>query len=174
MPSQGPLSPSTLADDTSFGSVAWISPENAGAEDAAIAFTGSTSTSHYLKATAFGFTVPSTATIGGIVAEVKRKDAFGAGQSVDSRVRLVKGGVVETTDKASVDGWPAALAYQTYGSSSDLWASTWTATDINDAGFGMVIAAVNGSPCIDHIRITVTYADAVAGHTRGVRAMILP
>jgi hypothetical protein len=81
----------------------------------------------------------------------------------DARVRIVKGGTIGSTDKASGSAWPGSDAYETYGSSSDLWGETWTDSDINDSGFGMAIAASGTCEArIDHIEITVHYTEAPA------------
>jgi hypothetical protein len=51
--------------------------------------------------------------------------------------------------------------YDSYGGSSDLWETTWTAEDINNPGFGVDIAVENigstNTAYIDHIRIKVHY-----------------
>lgn len=114
---------------------------------------------HYLKATNFGFAIPVGAEIMGIVVEVERK-ASGASVARDNRVRIVKGGAIGTTDKASASAWPTSDAYASYGSDSDLWGETWTRDDINASNFGVAISALalgSGTASIDHIRITVYY-----------------
>lgn len=159
--SQGPLSPGTLANDTSFGVNAWTNPGNAAASDnlraQAATFDNST---YYLKATNFGFSIPASATVLGIDVEVERRDAFDTA-TTDSRVRIVKGGVVGATDKASAAIWPASDTYASYGGPADLWGESWSAADINDSNFGFAISAsstLGGSPDIDHIRVTVYYS----------------
>ena len=59
----------------------------------------------------------------------------------DHRVRIIKGGAVGSTDKASGTAWPTSPAYTTYGGASDLWGETWTAEDINASTFGVAISA---------------------------------
>jgi hypothetical protein len=166
--SQGPLSPGTLVSLSDVGTVAWANVTNAAASDNARAEANiaTSAVSHYLKATNFGFTIPSGATIDGIVVEVERREESAAGIR-DNRVRIVKGGVVGSTDKAdTATNWPASDAYKTYGSASDLWGQTWTGSDINSSTFGMVIAATwtvagSGLAEIDHIRITVHYTTGI-------------
>lgn len=63
-----------------------------------------------------------------------------AGSLYDHRVRIVKGGVIGATDKASVTAWPGTLAYTTYGGEADLWGETWTVADINSTTFGVAIS----------------------------------
>jgi hypothetical protein len=95
----------------------------------------------------------------GIVVEIERK-ASGASVAQDNRVRIVKGGTIGTTDKASGSAWPTIDAYASYGADDDLWGETWTDSDINDSGFGVALSAIglgNGQASVDHIRITVYY-----------------
>lgn len=171
MASSGPNNPGTLADESSIGSSAWSNASNAASSDNTYA-TNSVSgggISHYLKATNFGFAIDSGATIDGIVVEVEKGWPSGIGAPVDYRVRIVKGGVIGSTDKSSVDMWTVMDTYKTHGANNDLWGETWAAADINDSGFGFAISATNGGGMpadiqIDHIRITVYYtAGAPAG-----------
>lgn len=116
--------------------------------------------SHYLKATNFGFSIPGGSTIEGIVVEVERKES-GSNVAKDYRVRIIKGGSIGSTDKANASEWPTSDTYQSYGAFNDVWGETWSASDINDSGFGVAIAALGlgtGTAYIDHIRITVYYS----------------
>jgi hypothetical protein len=165
---EGPLSPSTAVDDSSIGTVVWTSPSNVTSSDNADADfnpTGFPVDSHYLKATNFGFAIPSGATIDGIVVEVE-KGRSSAGAFIDNAVRIVKGGTIGTTDKSSVTAWPSIDTYVSHGGSTDLWGETWAVSDINGSTFGFAISAEqNDEPdrngYIDHIRITVYYTEAV-------------
>ena len=117
---------------------------------------------NYLVATAYGFAIPSTATIKGITVEMERS-ATVAFHTGDQQARIVKGGVIGATDKALGSNWPAADAYATYGGGADLWGETWTPADINAASFGFAFQGKGtASPAtnvaqVDHIRITITY-----------------
>lgn len=164
MASQGPLSPGTLADDSAVGTTAWTSPSNAGASDDSYTTANLTdnASTHYLKATNHAFTVPAGATINGIVVEAEVK-AGSASTVIDGPIKLVKAGSVVGTDKARGGStfWPTSDAYQTWGSSSDLWGTTWTVADVNASNFGAVISGVKSGAgstgSVDHIRITVHY-----------------
>lgn len=172
-------SPATLADDSAIGTVVWNNPSNASSQNDTYAGSqpdGDLTITHYLKATDFGFSVPTGATINGIVVEVdKYSTASGGDEDVlDYRVRIVKGGTIGSTDKSSASEWSGTDTdtYITYGSSSDLWGETWTAADINGSTFGFAIAAqhtcglcsvgVSDTTFIDHIRITVYYGATVS------------
>ena len=186
--SVGPNSPGTMADDSTVGTVAWSNPDNAKVSDAVYATAsngGTGGTTHYLKATNFGFSIPSGATIDGILVEIQRAKTSG-GNNVnnaarDSSVKIVKvDGTIGTTNKAATaDNWPLIEAYKSYGSSSDLWGETWDDTKINDIDFGVVISASlisdTGTPVagVDHIRITVYYTEAApASQTRVANVII--
>lgn len=156
-------SPGTGADDAAIGTVAWSNPGNVTAADGVKATAASTpaATSHYLKATNFGFAIPEGAKIDGIVIEVKRSAVGVAG---DSAARIIKGGVIQAAGRAADGNWPASSTYQTYGSPTDLWGATWTAADINKADFGFAIAAniTAATAEIDHIQATIYYTDAAS------------
>lgn len=170
MATLGPNSAGTGADDSSFGNIAWVNPGNITSSNDSYA-TNSGTPQHYLKATNFGFSVPADATINGITVEIERKKVRSNGTNTckDARVRIVKSdGSIGTTDKAdTATDWPTTDTYKTYGGSSDLWGETWTATDINDVDFGVVLSATltvaSESSCIalvDHVRITIDYTAA--------------
>lgn len=171
----GPNSPGTLADDSGTGTVSWSNPSNASSSNNSYATAffgfGAGGPSHYLKCTNFGFSIPAEATITGITVEIEKKDATSDGgtneQARDNRVRLVKAGTIQSTDKAAGStNWPQNDAYSTYGGSADLWSGTWTPSDINNSGFGVAISAkweafdpesANVTASIDHVRITINY-----------------
>lgn len=163
MPSQGPNNGSTFVGDSTVGTVDWTSPELAQLSDDqwAYAYLSSGQSSYYLKATGFGFTIPTGSTINGIVVEVERSRG-GLGQDAwDNSVKIVKGNTIQGNEKANSTEWPTSDTYITYGGSTDLWGLTWTVAQINASDFGFVISAKSitpgGTSLIDHIRITVYY-----------------
>lgn len=164
MSSIGPLSPGTMASDSSIGNYAWSNPNNAEVSDGvyAVGITAPPLSSNYLKATNFGFTIPVGAIINGIVVEVQLKGDNPSFQ-FDNSVRIVKGGTIKTTDKSSAAGYPISETYRTYGIFSDLWGETWQPSDINASSFGFAFSYKNTSASsflytyVDHIRITVDY-----------------
>jgi hypothetical protein len=155
---QGPLSPAAVVDDASFGGASWFPAANATASDNlwAQAAPGGSPT-HYLKATNFSFNIPAPAQIQGIEVFVERHSSVGT--IFDSRARIVKGGVIGTTERALAGNWPLMDATVTYGNPSDLWGTTWTPTDINAAGFGFALSVDDNvdAAAVDHISITVHY-----------------
>jgi len=167
----GALSPQTMADDNATGTVAWSSPDNAKASDDVYATsTFNTAISHYLKATNFGFSILSGATIDGILVEIEKKASV-AGRVSDTTVKIVKADATFGTENKALGGtWTTSDTYYSYGSSTDLWDETWTPVDINDADFGVGISgSITGgitAISVDHIRITVYYTEAGGGGQR--------
>jgi hypothetical protein len=163
----GPLSGSSFSNFAIGGSKQpWVNTGNVVASDNVYATFGNISGpvggyTDYLVVKGFGFAIPTGATITGILVEVERSDVNS--NTSDFQVNIIKNSIIGATNKAVAALWPTTDAYQSYGSSSDLWGDTWTATDINSAGFGVAIAAQRGATGgatagkVDHVRISVTY-----------------
>jgi hypothetical protein len=124
-----------------------------------------------LFAVNFNFSIPGTATINGILAEIEKKASMNA-MIQDNGLMLVKAGVPVGNNYATTNNWPLVDTYVSYGSSTDLWGTTWTPADINNPGFGLAYATIsytcfgNGNPAvssIDHIRMTVFYTNISTG-----------
>lgn len=171
----GPSSAGAGVNDKRWGVSAWSGPGAITAEDAsggsdtgaATAYVSkSQSSTNYLLATGFGFAVPSTALITGISVEVRRRSMIGTGDVVDDRVSLVANDAVTALDHAKAAPWSGEWTYATYGGSSDLWDRVWTPAEVNSADFGVVFAARfvgsagNDRPWVDHVRVTVHYAES--------------
>ncbi len=165
-PSVGPNSPGTVVDDASTGNTAWTNASNAVALDGSYATITlsfpSNGLSHYLKATNFGFNIPSTNNIVGIIAETYASVDGGGDSFVDS-VKIVKGGVISGTDKAP-HYYVTNNAYQAYGGAADLWGVTLSTNDVNATNFGFVYGlsrdSVTPTISLDHMRMTVYYQAA--------------
>jgi hypothetical protein len=159
------LSPGKAEDDSGIGTVAWEIPgELGGYAEAKLLQEAGATTSHYLKATQFGFALPESAVILGIVASVTRRiGSTGTNSVSDKSVKLVKKGTVSGTDHALSGDWTGGDVTVAYGSGSDLWGLTWTAAQINESGFGVAISAKASATRharIDGISITVYYAES--------------
>lgn len=164
---EGANSPGTMADDSAVGTIAWANPDNAKASDnsyATVDFTSAEANSHYLKATNFGFSIPEGATINGILVEVEARTGVGANSWQWDEIKIVKSnGAIGAENKEAESNVPQTSdTYALFGGLTDLWNEIWTAGDINNANFGMVIRAlsiedVTGDASVDHIRITVYY-----------------
>ena len=171
--SQGPrtaTSSSNCVNTTGIGTVAWSSPGNAydfndGAGTYATASVDGTTT-NYLRCTNFGFSIPDGVTIDGVQVGIRRyASSTSNGGVTDSSVNLVKGGVIQTTNRASASVYPTAVAWNYHGGSADLWGTTWTVSDINNSNFGATVASQKASGSgaaitayVENINITVTYS----------------
>ncbi len=115
-----------------------------------------------LDLTNFGFTIPDAAVINGITVEVKFAGTIDGDDGV--RVRLLKGGspVGNTQDIYAVSGQDdcSTSAFRTVGSSTDLWGTTWNASEINASNFGVRLSKLGttGTSYVDSVRITVEYS----------------
>jgi hypothetical protein len=167
--------PGTAEDNSGTGSLTWSNVNNAKVEDGSFATVESSSaeakTSHYLKLTNFGFTIPTSAVVRGITVTPRCRIAEGAvtisPPVVDARVRIIKGGTIkEAEDKATGGAWDAALHTRSFGGSDDLWGNTWTPSDINGSGFGVALSVtlnkVLGGTLkaeVDVGKITIAYTE---------------
>ncbi len=152
----------TGANDATVGTAAWSNPSNATGSStstfASVSYTDTNNneTTEYLKLTNYGFSVPAGATINGIAASIYEKGNSATnsdilpppygdvswGQSVqDFSVKLYKGGTITGADRALGSNWPNVASAVSYGGTTDLWGTTWTAADINGSGFGIGISA---------------------------------
>lgn len=143
------LSGTQFSNNTSIGLFAWVNPAYAISSNTQRAAAGytlgafSSANSNYLFASGFGFSIPSFATVCGIRVTIeKRVTGLGVGSSVvDNAVYLLKGGSVVGSNQASASAWGASDATVAYGGNASLWGTTWSATDINSANFGIAISA---------------------------------
>lgn len=158
--SQGPNSGSSFSNDSSAGTVDWVNPGNAIASDDIYATaTLVVQPSHYLLATGFGFSIPLSAVITGVLVEVE--DSSNVASDAQTGAALAKAGALTGTAKIGSNPLPTSDAYESYGGSGDLWGATLTPSDVNDFGFGVLVRAFLAGAAavisIDHIRVTVYY-----------------
>ena len=164
----GPNGPGavTQTDPGGISPPMWVNPNNVKVSDdtyAVITVNGAEADSYLLNSTDFGFSIPSNATIDGITVEIERH--VDTGETVSDSfhsVVLLKAGVAVGTGTSSASNWPTSDQYQTYGSATDLWGTTWTPAEINNASFGFRFAASAGASGdntgrVDHVRITIHY-----------------
>jgi hypothetical protein len=101
------------------------------------------------------FNIPTGAVIQGISVKIYR-GANRVNAVNDVTVKLLKAGTAVGNNKAVGGYWPQILwnAYNiptgngvpiTYGGPTDLWGTTWTPSDINNAQFGIELIANQGS-----------------------------
>jgi hypothetical protein len=165
VPSEGPNSPGTMAQDV-FGGIAWTDANNAMASDdsRASCVMGADETSDLLIASDFGFSIPAGATIDGVEVEIEKRASGVAG---GDNIALWVEGSQQGDNKASAGEWPASDTYETYGGAADLWALSLTAEQVNASDFGVTLSVLTdsggGTAEVDHIRITVYYTEAGGG-----------
>ena len=155
---------------TGFGASAWSNAGNITASDnsyATATFNGGLGGGgfDYLKATNFGFSIDSGATIDGIEVIIERKDA--GGSITDSEIKILNGdgsAGIGTSNKSGGAAWPTSDASTTFGGSSDTWSETWTPAKVNSSDFGVYIRCSSGAgfgvsdtASVDHVQITVHY-----------------
>ena len=111
-----------------------------------------------LKAENFGFSIPENAVINGIEYHL---DVLSGTNVTDNRIFLAKTGTtIAGTDLA----FNNPLTSRTYGSSSNLWGTTWTPAEINNPEFGLVFHAgiidtgTLPSVSIDSLSVNVHYS----------------
>lgn len=118
-----------------------------------------------IQVSAFGFGIPSGATIAGITAHITHQDISANGGIKDFTVGLLKAGASVGSNMASGTQWAQGTPETfTYGGTSNLWGTTWTPADINASGFGVQFAPKNtdildgtATVGVDCITVTVTY-----------------
>lgn len=148
MASSGPNFPSVATNDTTVGTRTWTNPSyitssnNVWSTASAAPFTSTVT--NYLKATSFGFAIPSGATINGVEVIFEGFTSLSGGSYGSTySVKLVKGGTISGTDKSTgqlLGGYSDVTV--TYGGPSDLWGLTLTDTDVNDSTFGVVFSEI--------------------------------
>lgn len=180
MASQGPNLPTAATGNTNTvfaGTKVWTNPTNILAVDSSRAIViqtlAGTVTTDDLIATGFGFSIPAGATINGIQVDMDQLSSNDG--TLDVGAKLLKAGAaVGTSQTATGSNWSSLGGTATYGGSTNLWGTTWTAPDINSSNFGFVIAAsiaaaggTGGSEAAesDWVKITVFYTPAPAGTT---------
>lgn len=170
MASSGPNSPSSASVSSETGSRTWGGLTNIYTENGSGASSSNPLAlySYYLKATSFGFAIPTDSTVDGIVVRVVRSSVPPDG--LDSAVRIIKGGAISTTDFSTGSKWAGAYHSVSYGSPTSLWGESWIPSDINSSDFGFAVAARNTpfakaghTLSVDHIGITVYYTEGTGG-----------
>lgn len=117
----------------------------------------------------WGFSIPSGATIDGVVAEVTGRSSASGRYNAEVQTRLVKGGSPTGDNKASGRSFGATTdATHTSGGATDLWGVSLTDSDVNASDFGLALqyrtdASNSSSARIDHVQLTVYYTEAGGG-----------
>lgn len=171
MSSSGPNSPGTVVSDDTIGVEAWYDTSNATASDNATAHASRSvlpKVTQWLKATDFGFAIPTGATITGIVVAIERKATANSSMYArDYALKLVKDDVAVGDSLAdTVTKWPVSDAVASYGGETNLWGTSLSPADVNASTFGAALSAYlypsikeSIRADVDHIAITVYYTE---------------
>lgn len=164
MASAGPLFAGTAANFNDGGNTAWTNPTNVqGDTTGTFASAAPASNGHItqqLRATNFGFDVPTEATIDGVVVEYER-DGSNNNRFADHTVQLLAGGSLVGENRNPGQSWNNKV-FQTVGAEDDLWGATLTPSIINAATFGVAIkgtrtASQTVTARLYRVQITVYY-----------------
>lgn len=131
--------------------------------------------------------VPTSATIEGIKIYIDRYNSFAGdvefGNVIikDTGIYLTKNGTDTVGNNKSTSATWASTdtdTYVTFGGVSDLWGTTWTASEVNSDNFGVMVGPsieytgltgeTGASAKIDHVYVEITYTDAGSGRRRAV------
>lgn len=149
--------------------ITWTNPTRVNTEDNSYAtsnggFTNGTTSSQTLNATNFGFSIPTTATISGIQVTIGRfRNGGFLGEVLDNSVRLIKSGTsVGNNNGLTGSNWGTTETAVGYGTTSDLWGTTWSPADVNSSNFGAALIVnfssfSNRVANVDYVKIAVTY-----------------
>ncbi|WNM20122.1 beta strand repeat-containing protein [Flavobacterium capsici] len=150
------------------GTIAWNNPNNiVNTLDTnyATAVFGGSANSNYLFGSNYNFSIPTSSVINGIEVTINRKTSATNGGRItkDNVVSLVKNGTITGSNKATTTSYTTSFLTATYGSSTDLWGTTWTAGDINNVNFGAALSVNSNNSLtasVDYISIKIYFTPA--------------
>lgn len=164
--------PGTAANDNAVGTLAWTNANNIKVDDstsATVDHGASETNTNYIKATNFGFALPTNANVIGIKVYVKQLNdkSSPSHYTKDSMVRIIKAGTVQSANYGNNTDRSETVSQVIYGGTNDLWGTTWTYSDINNSGFGIALAYTGLGSIINvySVKVEVYYTTPVAGTT---------
>lgn len=150
---------------------AWVNPSRITADDGSLATqTTSSAATDYLVASNFGFSVPSNATITGVIVKVKYSESTAGNDDFTLQLQDAAGALFGSSQTyTETTSTPSAVTV-TLGSSADLWSATITPTIINDADFGVRFWSTSGSGTfsVDAIWVSVWFNVPASGLLMGM------
>ena len=139
---------------------------------------------NYLVCKNLDSNIPNDATVEGIRIYIDRYNSFTGDGTVtikDDAIYLTKNGTDTVgSNKSTGATWSSTDTdtYISFGGVSDLWGTSWTASEINNDNFGVMIGPTiefdgltgenGGSANIDHVYVEITYAGGTVGRRRAV------
>lgn len=157
----------TGANFNDGGNVAWSNPTNIQGDTTSTAatatgFTANGQTSQRLRASNFGFELPTGAVVNGIIVSVEQQSANNNRNGWHT-VELLKSGS-ESGDNKSDSSAINGKTIKSFGANNDLWGNSLTYSDVNNSGFGVSLKIVRNSnsttTSIFRVEITVYYTTA--------------
>ena len=149
------------------GGTPWNNPQNAETEalTANCPLPTGLSTSEYLYGVDpdFAAAIPSTATIDGILVEVRGTVVSGASSVNFVDVRLTKTGADNAGENKATGSLTGTTSTRAFGGASDLWDTTWTPAEINASTFGLRVRVRNidtgsaATVAVVWLKITIYY-----------------
>lgn len=116
--------------------------------------------SYYIKMSDFGFDIPADAKIDGIMLEIERYYSPPSIVAQDLEIKIIKSdGSIGSTNLAESNWLYSSDSnnYEIYGGENNLWGETWTANNINDSNFGIVLSAKGvAAACLDKDTLILT------------------
>lgn len=167
MPSTPANFAGTGANFNDGGTTAWTNPTNIQGDTTGTAATCNVATnggtSQKLRASNFGFSVPTGATVMGVTVEIERQ-AANANRHAEDNIQLLKAGSESGTNKSTGAAIPTTKGFGTYGGPNDLWGNTLAPSDVNNSGFGVSFKILRNSSqttttSVFRVRVTVEYTE---------------
>lgn len=112
----------------------------------------------------FGFTIPSGATIDGVVAQITWRSANSGRSNYELQIRICKGGSPTGNNKAANTKSTTTYTTVTHGGAADLWGTTLTDSDVNASDFGLSVqystdVSQATRAVLDCVQLTVYYTE---------------
>lgn len=157
---------------SSGGSISWSNLTNITARDniyvTQTAPSSTVASNDYLNCVGFGHSIPSTATIVSIATYFGRRHNGGTGGNIQTEtLQLLKAGTPVGSNLAAGTNWTATNTDEQiddYGV-GQLWGTTWSYSDINDANFGFRVRVKAVDPSTTG---PATFGSAAANSGAGV------
>ena len=156
----------TGANHNDGGNTAWSNPTNIEGDATSTAATCAPGTNDHtsqrLRASNFGFEIPTGATIVGVLAEMEVQSSNNS-RWQETSIQLLVSGAESGNDKGGTSTWTTTKGFREWGGASDLWGLSLTPTIVNNSGFGLShkgtrkINTVTAS--VFRVRITVYYTE---------------
>jgi hypothetical protein len=166
------LPPTNVENDLSVGTQSWSlgSVEDDDGVESSVAL-ASSNQSRYLLCTNCGFTIPSGATIDGMLVSILRRVANGSGGMYpairDAAIYITYGAGTWSANLADTGtDWPVSETEADYGGPTTNLAPALTAAEVNHASFGVLVSLdstggiLPDTAYIDRVMIQIHYTEA--------------